>query len=331
MGLMGSLKKATGIGLSANEHYDRAYEKAVLLGPANYPKAVELFQVAAAKAGEAGDAQTQARSRANAALYSFITTGNEQSLNALRETLPLLQEIEQIGLRTETMATAPLLAEVEARLTECALSRARDSGHRALSGAHAACADSFHKLSNAQLITYQHQATDQHRDTALSRFFFHQGMASWHEASAVVGESPETAAEHMAKALNAFRQCGDENASQAQTWLTNCRLKRTCWMCHREFQGATIHFRTFRSSVTPYAESVVRQLGQDVSMIDLQGETVTLCGPCGSMVENVADQFAVKRMQELRSEVKRAVDSISDALAVLSARVERLESAAHRH
>ena len=46
MGLMDSLKKATGLGLNAGEHYDRAYEKAVLLGAANFPKAVELFDAA---------------------------------------------------------------------------------------------------------------------------------------------------------------------------------------------------------------------------------------------------------------------------------------------
>ncbi len=331
MGLMDSLKKATGIGLNANEHYDRAYEKGVLLGPANYPKAIELFQIAATKAAEAGDGLTQTRAQANAALYAFVTTGTEQSLESLRRTLPSLPEIEQIGQRTETMPTAPLLAEVEARLVECELSKAHGAGHTTLSRAHARCADAFGKLATAPLITYRYHASDQHRETAVSRFFYHQGMSSWHQATAVIAADPEAAAEHMAKALSAFGQCGDEHASQAQTWLTNCRLKRTCWICHREFQGATVHFRSFSSAVTPYAETVVRQLGQDTFTMDLERGTVTVCGPCGSLVENVADEYATRRTQELREQVTEAIDNVSQVIAALAARLERVESVAHRH
>ena len=332
MGLMDSLKKATGIGLTANEHYDRAYEKGVLLGPANYAKAVDLFETAAKKAAETGDTQTQTRARANAALYSFISTGNEAALDTLRAVLPSMQNIEQIGVRTETIPAGPLLAEVEARITEIALARAPKGDARALARAHAACADAFRKLSTAPLITYKYQGGDRHREQASSRFFYHQGMTSWNEAVAVAAENPETAAEHMARALNAYRQCGDaDHAANAQTWLTNCRLKRTCWMCGREFQGANLHFRTFQSSITPYAESVVRQLGQDVSMIDVQNNSLTLCEPCGATLEHVADQFAVRRVQELRDEVESRFSDVCAALSALANRIDRVESLAHRH
>lgn len=331
MGFMDSLKKATGLGLNAGEHYDRAYEKGVLLGPANYPKAAELFETAAAKAAEAGDGSTQARAKANAALYNFIATGNEKALAALGEALPFLEEIEQIGARTENMSAALLLREVQARISENVLARIRESDHAARRQAHAACAEAFRTLSNAALITYKYQATDQHREQAFSRFFYHQGMASWHEAMASVPHNPETAGENMAKALNAFRQCGDPAAEHAQVWLSNCRSKRTCWICHREFQGATLHFRSFPALVTPYAESIVRQLGHDTSMLDAQNGTLTLCNPCGTVVENLADQFATKRVQELRTELEKALSSIAGALSSLADRVARLESVAHRH
>jgi hypothetical protein len=77
---MESLKKATGVGLSASEHYDRAFEKVVLLGPSNYEKAVELFEAAAKKPARRATASPRTRATANAALYKFITTGDQAAL-----------------------------------------------------------------------------------------------------------------------------------------------------------------------------------------------------------------------------------------------------------
>ena len=328
MGLMDSLKKATGMGLSHSEHYDRAYEKGVLLGEANYPKAIELFENAATKAAEAGDRGLEMRARANAALYGYITSGNEQHLGVLRDTLKELGQIEKIGSKSEMMDAAPLLGEVEARLAESAIGSVEPSDNQALTRAHLACSDAFKKIFSEPLITYKYHTPDAHRETAQSRFFLHQGQASWCQAIAEVSSNPETAAEHMSRALNSFRQCGDTQwAELAETWRANCRLKRTCWMCHREFQGATIHFRTFNATVTPYAASVVQSLGQDISTIDVESGALVLCSPCGSAV----DLLAVKRTQELREEVQSVLNEHAQAITNLSHRVERLESLAHKH
>ena len=67
MGLLDSLKKATGVGLNGSEHYERAWEKGVLLGPAKYGDAAAMFDTAQKKAAEAQDVGTAARARANAA------------------------------------------------------------------------------------------------------------------------------------------------------------------------------------------------------------------------------------------------------------------------
>jgi hypothetical protein len=55
MGLLDGLKKATGVGLDADGAYDRAYQKAVLLGRAEYANAPALFQKAADRADQAGN------------------------------------------------------------------------------------------------------------------------------------------------------------------------------------------------------------------------------------------------------------------------------------
>src|SRR3954464_2870656 len=103
MGFMDSLKKATGVGLNANEHYDRAYEKGVLLGPEKFAEAVGLFETAARKAAESGDVQTQTRALANSRLYGFITSGDVRLLPDLYQLLSQLTEVEQIGSRSEMM------------------------------------------------------------------------------------------------------------------------------------------------------------------------------------------------------------------------------------
>src|SRR5690242_3236998 len=118
MGLLDSLKKATGLGLSHAEHYERAYEKGVLLGQAKYGDAASLFQTAAQKAGDAGDGALQARATANSLLYGFVATGNYAILGQLRRQLDQIQEIETIGGKTDTVPAPQLAAEVEGRILE---------------------------------------------------------------------------------------------------------------------------------------------------------------------------------------------------------------------
>src|SRR3954468_17814970 len=99
MGFMDSLKKATGVGLNANEHYDRAYEKGVLLGPEKFAEAGGAVagggaaeaggvgETAARRGAESGDVQTQTRPLANPRLYGFITSGNVRLLPDLYQLL----------------------------------------------------------------------------------------------------------------------------------------------------------------------------------------------------------------------------------------------------
>ena len=87
MGILDSLKRATGLGLNASDHYQRAFEKGVLLGPQRFAEAAGLFDAAAQKANEIGDAQTAARSTANAKLYSYLVAGDPSNLAELRRAL----------------------------------------------------------------------------------------------------------------------------------------------------------------------------------------------------------------------------------------------------
>jgi hypothetical protein len=277
-------------------------------------------------ASNAGDGQLCARATANAKLYRFITTGDRTVLGELDRALAPLSEIERIGTRQEMIPVAPLAAEIQARLAEVRLAALGESPDTDRAQGHLKASDAFKPLFSAPLITYQYHHDDQHRDTGQQRFFYHQGLANWFFARAVVLESPEKAAEHMAKALGAFRQCHDDDwAGKAQTWLDQCRRRRTCWSCNREFQGAGIHFRTYSARVTPYAASVVTQLNQDSSALDSAADQVVLCTPCGTVLHREADRVAAGRTDALRTELNAALTQMQRTVLALASRVDALE------
>lgn len=130
----------------------------------------------------------------------------------------------------------------------------------------------------------------------------------------------------MARALGAFRQCHDERrAADAQTWLTNVRLRRSCWMCHREFQGAGTHFSSYPSLITPHMVDTVRALGQDESAMHLASAQIVLCAACGKALERQADRYAVTRTGELAGRVDSQVAELQRAIQTLSAAVQHLQ------
>jgi hypothetical protein len=323
MALMDALKKATGLGLSPQELFARAYEKGVLLGPAQFSRAIELFDEAAAKAQQMGDTSIAARASANSALYRFVTSGSEQHLDPLREALRHLPDIEQVGSQTDRWPAAGLLGEIDARVQESDLNRILLSDHPNRAKAHTNVAAAFRAIFNAKLITYSFHSPDAHSGAASTRYFLHHGLANQHDALAQIGTNPEAAAESMSTALAAFRQCGDSAlADNADRWLSNSRKRRTCWVCHREFQGATTHFQPYHALVTPYAERVVRELGQDSSSLSAEFATIVLCTPCSSVVQSIADTMVSARTKELGDRLAASEASV----ASLNARVFRLEA-----
>lgn len=324
MGLLDSLKKATGLGLDAQATYDRAYEKAVLLGQNAYHQAPPIFAQAAQKAQQEGKHELAIRAQTNAALYTFITKGDLQSLQSLAELLGNLPEIERIGYRSEVMSTGTLLGEVQARLIEARILSSQDTSTKA--HGHDQAAQAFKAIFNEALITYAFQSPDRHRETAHARFFLHTGLASWHRALDVTHHSPQKGVEHMSRALGSFKNAKDEHwTTQAESWLSQCRISRTCWMCHREFQGNGLYFRFVSAELTPYIATRLQELNQDSATIDLQQDHLVLCTPCFTTVENMATAIAEEKAQQLRRELHEALEERDAALRALEQRLRRLE------
>lgn len=333
MGLMDSLKKATGLGLSPAEQYSRAFEKAVLLGEKMYPEAVRLFDAASRRAAEAGDTHLQTKALANARLYTFITTADTNALPELHQALSQLTEIEAIGSQTEFMPSGPLAIEIEGRLKEAAISTIPETDDVRLAGAHLDVADTFKRIFDAPLVTYTRcKPDDPHTDRAQARFFFHHGLSAWHQARAAATNNPNTAAEHMAKALNSFHQCkNDLWSKQTKSWLENCRQQRTCWMCQREFQGNQIHFEFVPATVAPYVDEVLGKLGHDRSSIDIQRGALALCTPCRSAIEHLADEIASQKLAVLKAELMSALQVLQQNQTQLDQRLRYVESLSHTH
>ncbi len=341
MGLIDSLKKTTGIGLDAQGAYDRAYEKGVLQGEEHYSDAIELFGKAAEKAEAHEEHELAARARANAALYSYITRGGLEYLRTLQGLLDRFPEIERPGSNSEMMPTAPLLAEINARLAEAEADGLSEPS--VLVEAHDRAAAAFKGIFNAELQTYRWQAVDQHIDKASDRFHLHTGLAGWNRAVLQMDADPSAATEHMAKALDAFESASDSAwAAKADEWLARGRARRTCWMCHREVQGAGTHFHLVSARVTPYAVRCLEELGQDGSAIDFDRDQLTLCTPCHSAVQRLADQAAAEREEKLRGELTKDREQLRDeatkerekrktAVEDLDKRLRRLEKHSHKH
>ena len=339
MGIFDSIKKATGLGLNAEEHYSRAWEKSVLLGPAKYGEAVALFQTAATKADEAGDALLAQRARANAHLYGFVATGKGEHLLKLRQHLEGLTEIEAVGSRSETLSAEELRNEIDARVAEALAENVRERDHAGRAEAHARAAAAFKPIFSNALLTYRYHSPDQHRETAQSRYYLHEGLSAWHRANITALHDPTAASGELARAMSAFTNAGDQEWSvRTQGWSSKLKMSRTCWCCHRQFLGEDLHYEVASADVTPYTAAVVASLGQDQGCLDLGSGTVVICSACASVVRRMADVIAERRTDELRTEVNAKLDKIIDAVnetqqAVrnLSSRIASLESVAHRH
>ena len=330
MGFFDSIKKATGIGLTPFEAYERAYEKGVLLGREKYSVAADLFAEAADKADEVGDTHVATKAKVNARLYAYISTGSAGHLRGLAELLGDVSEIELIGSSTEMMPTEHLLKEVQARVVELDLEGISGSDHAGKSAGHKAAAAAFKAFFSADLVTYQYQPAASHNGSAQARFFYHSGMAAFCDALLVCNRSPTSAGEEMSKALNAFRQCEDDAwTNKSQGWLERYRLRRTCWVCDREFQGSTLHFDSYSAQITPYAIEVLQGLGHDMSSVEQSG-SVVLCRPCSSVVTGVADGIAAQRCaevrQELTAEMAQLQAQLQGMIASLQSRVSSLET-----
>lgn len=318
--MFGKVKQTIGVGLSEDELYNRAYEKGVLLK--DFHKAASFFTDAAKKATERGNQALAVRAHANALLYGYLAGGQTTVLQGLIQALKELPEIECIGLQHETMPTAPLNAELDCRMVEASIAQAMDDVVR-LRDLHKLAASKFQAIMRNPLLTYEYvKSGNGHDERTDERYFFHEGMFQFYEAMTRKDRDPAAAADDLSLALQAFRRCNDQNRiNQVQMLLDNWRVVRTCWVCHREVQGADLHFSLCRAVLTPYTKGLLDTLNQDPYTAQLEMMKIVVCTPCGSMMYYKAADEADKVRRELYGQLQMAQQKIGE----LEARLSRLE------
>ncbi len=327
MGLLDKVKSATGLGLSPAESYHRAYEKGVLLG--NYAAASEMFGKAAEKFQEAAQIEQVHRARANQHLYRIVATKDLSGIDSVLPHLQDLTEIEELGSETDTISAAELATELEARRLENAAHGSQHDWSRAQSF-HANVAVKFQSILKTKLKTYKLVPAANHNDSVEERYFLHQGYSSYYQGLLVREADPLQAAEHLSHATLAFKRAKDEALrSQMEEIVSHLRVRRTCWLCHREMLGQGLNVDYYPARITPWGRDLVAKLGQDLTTVE--NGKVAVCLSCATMIQNQADAIAQRRVEELRQEMLPRINEITSAVHNLAERIARLERTPRRH
>ena len=324
MSFLDKMKSATGLGLNSAEAYHRAYEKGVNLE--KFDSACELFAKAAEKCDQEGQTEMARRARANQYLYSLLYTKDFKVIEPLLAHLNGLQEIEEIGSETAVMPVSELYTELEARRLELA---AFGSGNAPVQAQqlHATAAQKFQAILRTRLKTYRRLPMPDHNETAEERYFLHQGHATYYAGLLSQDRDPVQAAERISEAARYFKSAKDDPLrARMEAIVANLRLKRTCWMCHREMQGLGLNILYYPARTTQYDRELVGKLGQDTTAISDAGDAVTICLPCATMVQHQADYFAQLRMNELRAQFQSQIENLVRVVNNLADRVAFLEN-----
>jgi hypothetical protein len=326
MGLLDKVKSATGLGLSPAESYHRAYEKGVLLG--NYAAASEMFGKAAEKFQEAAQSELFHRARANEHLYRMVAMKDMSSIDSVLPHLQNLTAVEELGSETDTIPAAELATELEARRFEKAADGSQQDWSKA-QGFHANAAAKFQSILKTKLKTYKLVPAANHNDSAEERYFLHQGYSSYYQGLLVREADPVQAAEQLSHATLAFKRAKDDALhSRMEQMVSHLRVRRTCWLCHREMLGQGLNVDYYPAKITSWGRDLVAKLGQDLSTVE--NGRVAVCLSCASMIQSQADAFAQRRVDALRQEMLPRINEITSAVQGLAERITRLERTSRR-
>jgi len=306
MALFDRLKRMTGLGLSSDETYNRAFEKGVLAG--NFSQAAELFSKSAEKFQKDGNQDGYNRAMANHWLYLYVVGSQGQQgageqiriLDQAIGSLGNLNEIEKVGSQTEMVPASLVVEELSGKKYE--LLAQQETALDVKSDYHAKAAEHFGKLGESIFVTSQ--------QSARKLYYYHTGSSIFHKALVEAQMHPDTAVEHLQEAYSNF-QLGEASgeATQAQILSRKFATTEVCWVCGRKVQGKDLHFQYYEAQITPYYRSVVQSEPYE-KQVELSNEGLPLCTTCGSMFNELADSHARRRANEVREELTELINSL---------------------
>jgi hypothetical protein len=325
MGLFDDLKMATGLGLEPAQAYRRAFEKGVLLGFSKFGEAADMFATAAEKLASV-DPLMSARATANAHIYRFLATLDEQAAVQACQILQTLGQIEVPGTADEIMDAGVLAAEIEARRLEATAHCAQRSGLNA-ADAYRRAAHAWLPLRSARPITFALTGGDEHADDGMMRFFYNAALAELSDAMHAEATDPEAAAERFAMAAHAFGRCGAAAArDDARKRLRAARLERPCWFCGRTVRGLGTNMRRLTTVSSEYFVRLSRSDRRRGESFD-PPNGIFVCAACAEAV----DRLAWQRADEVRQEMIAQVVALRAELEAIESRLRRVESESHTH
>lgn len=316
-------KDATGIGLNADEQYQRAYEKGVFLRPQEYQTAVKWFLASAEQHTQNGNSAAALRAQANAAIYELLRTKDlGDAIEAVR-VVSQLEEIECVGSNTEMMPAKTLADEIQVLVTEVQAMNA-DSATR--SERLKAASDLLFSLRNATPQVLPFLCSKGPLDSFTKRAFYCLSLSEESQAAAMINEFPDKALDEYFACLAHVRQASDTELEQKLTKVIGqLQVKRHCWMCGREMVGNGIYFKFYPSRTTKYHHRMLADTQDDTAMIDSDG-SVCLCSVCGSTIELQANSYAVARATEVRQWAAEIFDQHQRSIETLQSEIVGLQA-----
>lgn len=324
-----AIGKEVGIGLNAQEQYQRAYEKGILLQPPDYSSGVKHFLKASEMFLQEGNEDMAKLAKANAALYELI---DKRNLNALPEVIQVLESITEvpcIGSQDEMIQTSLLVAELRSLQYEQQAKKC--DNYVDMTQEYVNAAGGFMKLGNAPLHISERLRLEGPVEKAMLRAFYCEGLSDYYSALSIIMSSPVQAHDYMQKAASSFRQAMVTDWSKTvDDHIAKVSSKSHCWMCGREMQGEDVFFKYYPAKTEDYHTQLLESSNDDLRMIDNSGH-VTVCTVCGSAIENQADRYATMRADEVHAWAEQLFEQTKNVLKNHDERLHSLERVAHRH
>jgi hypothetical protein len=319
--------KEVGVGLEAQEQYQRAYDKGVFIK--NYGSAAKDFEKAWKKFQKENNSEMSLRAQANSALYALLDSKDRSCLNDLINKLELLPEIEPVGTKTTMAQTGPLVTELKAILLEYQAEQVQSTGEK--KPLYSQASDILMALGTEALSFADKIGVSGPVDKALLRAYYYGALSDYYGALTEAMVSPAHAHDYFQKSAVRFRQAGATDwSSKVEGCLDQIKMKRHCWMCGREMQGRNIYYQYYPASTTMYHKNLLEGSGDDIGMVDTEN-CVTLCTVCGSSIEKQADIYASKRANEVREWVAPILQNYAEVFENHANRLRDLERYSHSH
>lgn len=314
----------TGIGLSAKEHYDRAYSRGIFLSPPDYRSASASFLKAFEIYNKEGLKDHAARALANSCLYDFVYSEDIQKFEKLIGLLSKIDTIERPNTQTEMMPAADLINELKGLIYENEAKKSTE--HQIKADKFRNASEYFRLLGDKSLVLPDNDHSSADRSNAMSYAHFLMGMSFYHEANAYMKTCPEKSQGSFLQALGCFKQARHDHwISVLENKISKVSKIRHCWVCNREVQGEFVNFKYLPADVSVYFKSLLNKLRQDEGMFDRENH-VTVCIVCSSVIWRQADIIAEEKTRALKQWAESIFSSYEQEIINLKSEIKSIKT-----